>query len=378
MTNPLFATGQAPHMPRSFPTSVEPESCHTGTMGKKSGASTRPLRVMQSFGPPRATSNPYVHMLDEALDATPGVEHLRFDRRRALFGRLDAIQFHWPETLFGTGSGAKGLARRAFAAALRARLSLGGVAVIRTVHNVELPKDVSPWQRRYLEWVERRTDHRIVLNDLTELPPGSGSTLIPHGHYRDWFADVERIEAAPSTLGFVGLVRRYKGVEDLIRAFRETTATAPDLRLRIAGNPTSAGIAEEIRAEAAEDSRIELDLRYLSEPDFARAVMSSTGIVLPYRFMHNSGTVLAALSLDRPVLVPRNAVNEQLSDEVGPGWITMFDGDLTASDLPAFADSLTTPPPAGPDLAARNWDRAGIAHREAFERAVAHRRAGRR
>lgn len=347
-------------------------------MGNKSGGSARPIRVMQSFGAPRPTSNPYVHMLDEALATTPGIEHLRFDRRQALFGRLDAIQFHWPETLFGSGTGAKGLARRAYAIALRARISMGRVAVIRTVHNVELPGDVSPWQRRYLEWVERRTDHRIVLNELTELPEGAESTLIPHGHYRDWFADVEKTDAAPGTLGFVGLVRRYKGVEDLIRVFTETAEAAPELRLRIAGNPTSAGLADEVRASAKADGRIELDLRYLSEPDFARAVMSSSGIVLPYRFMHNSGTVLAALSLNRPVLVPRTAVNEALSAEVGPGWITMFDEELAASDLLAFAEAIRTLPAGEPDLSARDWDRAGVAHREAFTRAVAHRRGATR
>lgn len=347
-------------------------------MGNNSGGSARPIRVMQSFGAPRPTSNPYVHMLDAALAATPGVEHLRFDRKKALFGRLDAIQFHWPETLFGAATGVKGLARRAYAMALRARLSLGRVAVVRTVHNVELPKDVSAWQRRYLEWIERRTDHRILLNDLTELPAGAGSTLIPHGHYRDWFADVEKTDAVPGTLGFVGLVRRYKGVEDLIRVFRETADEAPELRLRIAGNPTSAEIADEVRAGAAADGRIELDLRYLSEPDFARAVMRSAGIVLPYRFMHNSGTVLATLSLNRPVLVPRTAVNEALSAEVGEGWITMFDGDLSASDLLAFAEAIRTLPAGEPDLSARDWDRAGVAHREAFSRAIAHRRGARR
>lgn len=333
---------------------------------------------MQSFGAPRATSNPYVHMLDEALATTPGVEHLRFDRKQALFGRIDAIQFHWPETLFGTGTGAKALARRAFAVALRARVSVSRIAIIRTVHNVEPPKDVSPWQRRYLEWVERRTDHRIVLNDLTELPPGAESTLIPHGHYREWFADVAKTDATPGTLGFVGLVRRYKGVEDLIRVFRDTSETAPELRLRIAGNPTSAEIADEVRRSAAADSRIELDLRYLSEPDFAGAVMSSAGIVLPYRFMHNSGTVLAALSLNRPVLVPRTAVNEALSAEVGPGWITMFDDDLATSDLLTFAERIRSLPAGEPNLSARDWDRAGIAHREAFAHAIAHRRGASR
>ncbi len=332
---------------------------------------------MQSFGAPKPTTNPYIHMLDQALGQTPGLEHVRFDRRQALFGRLDAIQFHWPETLFGAGTGVKGFARRLFAIALRVRLSTGNVAVIRTVHNVELPKDATPWQTRYLKWVERRADHRIVLNNLTDLPDGAQSTLIPHGHYREWFSDVARVEAVPNTLGFVGLVRRYKGVEDLIRVFRETSATDPDLHLHIAGNPTSAEIEGEVRENAAADPRIDLDLRYLSEEDFATAVMGCTGIVLPYRFMHNSGTVLAALSLDRPVLVPRTAVNEQLSAEVGPGWITMFDGDLDASDLRAFAAAVRTAPTSPPDLSARDWDDAGTAHRDVFRAAAAHRRTRR-
>ncbi|MDA4891524.1 MULTISPECIES: glycosyltransferase [unclassified Microbacterium] len=325
---------------------------------------------MQSFGAPRPTSNPYIHMLDAALARTPGVEHLRFDRRRALLGRIDVLQFHWPETLFGTATGVKRLARRAYAAALGARLALGRVAVVRTVHNVELPQDVSGWERRYLEWIERRTDHRIVLNEQTALPDDLPRTLIPHGHYRDWFADVAPVEPAPRTLGFVGLVRRYKGVETLIDAFSATAEEAPDLRLSVAGNPSSPELAAEVRRRAEADPRIALDLRYLTEPDFARAVMGSAGIVLPYRFMHNSGTVLAALSLGRPVLVPRTEVNLALSAEVGPGWITVFDDELTADDLLAFADRVRTPPAEAPDLGARGWEEAGAAHREAFRRAV--------
>lgn len=329
---------------------------------------------MQSFAAPRATSNPYVHMLDEALAATPDVDHLRFDRRRALTGRIDVIQFHWPETLFGSATGAKKVARRLFAIALRARLSLGRVALVRTVHNVELPRDLSPFERRYLEWVERRADHRIVLNETTAVPAGAEATLIPHGHYRTWFHNVDVLPSEVDSLGFVGLVRRYKGVEDLIDVFTRTASAAPGLRLRISGNPTSEELGREVRELASADERIELDLRYLTEDDFARAVMRSSGIVLPYRFMHNSGTVLAALSLDRPVLVPRTAVNEALAEEVGPGWITLFDGELSPETLLAFAEHCRTSPATAPDLTARDWDRAGDLHRHAFQSAVAHRR----
>lgn len=342
-----------------------------------SAGAERSIRVMQSFGAPRPTSNPYIHMLDGALARTPGLEHLRFDRRRALLGRYDVMHFHWPETLFGGTTRSRALARRAFALALGIRLAVSRVTVVRTAHNIALPTDVSPWERRYLEWIERRTDHRIVLNARTDVPLGSSFTLIKHGHYRDWFASVPPRDSTASTIAFVGLVRRYKGVEELLGAFGSTAARNPELRLLVAGNPTGTAIEREVRALADLDDRIELDLRYLSEEDFANAVMRSVGVVLPYRAMHNSGAVLAALSLGRPVLVPRNEVNEALAEEVGPGWVTCFDGAISADALRDFARAAADRPDALPDLSDRDWERVGLAHREAFVEAAARRRGGR-
>ncbi|EZP27479.1 glycosyl transferase [Microbacterium oleivorans] len=332
------------------------------------------LRVMQSFGAPRATSNPYVHMLDAALAAAPGLEHLRFDRRTALVGRYDALHFHWPETLFGGATPAKKFVRRLFGTLLIARLRLTRTAIVRTLHNVELPDVDSRWERLLLRWIDRRADFHIRLNESTPVRPGIPSAVIPHGHYRDWFAFVPPTPAVPRSLGFVGLVRRYKGVESLIARFGETSPGLADWTLRIAGNPSTGELADEIRTLASADERISLDLRYLSEEDFARAVLSAAGIVLPYRFMHNSGTALAALSLGRPVLVPRNEVNEALAIEVGEGWVSMFDGDLTADDLERFSQTAAAPPATAPQLDDRGWSLVGIRHRDAFARAVRARR----
>lgn len=344
------------------------------TMRVPSEDSPRALRAMQSFGAPRPTSNPYIHMLDEALGTTQGLLHLRFDRAGALAGRYDVIHLHWPETLLGGSTRLKRLARRVYASALMARLALDRrIAVVRTVHNVELPRDITRWERFILEYVERRADFRIRLNHEQPTESDTHGVVIPHGHYRDWFADVPRREPAPNTLGFVGLVRRYKGVEHLVEVFRQTPG---ELGLLVAGNPTSDGLAGEIRALAADDNRVSLDLRYLPEGDFARAVMGVSGIVLPYRFMHNSGTALAALSLDRPVLVPTNDVNLALADEVGPGWVHTYDGDLTPEDLVRFHELIRELPRGRPDLSAREWDKAGVAHLEAFRAAVRARRGG--
>lgn len=346
-------------------------------MGDEAAGRARPVRVMQSFGPPRPTSNPYIHMLDAALAHEPGIEHLRFDRRRALFGRYDALHLHWPETLLGGSTRLKATARRAYAQALLVRLRLSRVAVVRTVHNVELPRDVTPWERRMLVAIERRADYRILLNDQTRLGPDiprAASCVIPHGHFREWFATAPAVGREERTIGFVGLVRRYKGVETLLESFAATRGDRPDWRLVIAGKPSSPALADEIRGIAASDDRVESDLRFLSEDDFAGALRRLCGVVLPYRFMHNSGVALAALSLDRPVLVPENDVNVALAAEVGPGWVHTYRGDLTAGDLDGFMAAIADPPASPPDLSARDWSETGRLHAAAYRAARSMRR----
>ena len=335
---------------------------------------------MQSFGAPRPTTNPYIHMLDSALAQTDGIEHLRFDRKRALFGRYDVLQLHWPETLLlGSSQGLKAFARRAYVAALLLRLRFSRVAVIRTMHNVELPSGTTTLEHRMLSEFEHLADYRIVLNEHTQVRGGVASSVIPHGHYRDWFGEDTEIEATPHTLGFVGLVRRYKGVETLIEAFAQTREAFPDAALRVAGNPSTQQLANEVRRLAAGDPRVAFDLRFLSEVDFATAIRQCAGLVLPYRFMHNSGAVLAALSLDRPVLVPRNEVNVALAQEVGPGWIHLYDGELTADDLTRYLRALDEGTPQNrPNLERREWTDAGVQHRDAFSKAIESRVRGRR
>jgi len=101
-------------------------------------------------------------------------------------------------------------------------------------------------------------------------------------------------------------------------------------------------------------------------------VTASQVIALAHREMFNSGTVLAALSLDRPVLLPRNTLTEELAAEVGADWVLLYDEPLTGADLIAALAALDARPidGAGPDLTARDWDRAGAAHLAAYRAAL--------
>ena len=87
--------------------------------------------------------------------------------------------------------------------------------------------------------------------------------------------------------------------------------------------------------------------------------------------MHNSSAAITALSLDRPVLVPDNTINQRLSDEVGPGWVFRYEGELTARQLvDALATLRKNRPASRPELGGRNWDLTGTEHVNAYRRAI--------
>ena len=327
----------------------------------------RPLRVMQSFSEPRATTNPYIVQLAASLSADPDIEHLPFSWRSALTRRLDVVHLHWPEVRL-EGTGARRLIKHGLYAMALARWTIGRVTIVRTVHNLDLP-DVPPASRLLLRLTERSTHRRILINSTTEVSANQPATTILHGHYRDWFADHPTSEPVPGRLAFVGLVRQYKGVEDLIRAV--ASSTRRPLTLRVSGRPTSPENEAAIRSAAGSDGRITLDLRHLDDADFVAAITSAEMVVLPYRQMHNSGTALAALSLTRPVLVPDNRATRDLADEVGSGWVRFFDGAITAAAIDAALDEPV--PATPPDLSRREWSTVSSAHAAAYRQAVASR-----
>lgn len=335
----------------------------------------RPLVVMESLTQLRPTTNPYLVQLCESLERTADVELSLFRWKRALLGRLDVFHVHWPELLVGGHRLSGRMARRLLTALFLLRIRLTKVAVVRTLHNLERPSDMARIDLALLSALDRLTTLTITLNDDTPLPAGHARRTILHGHYRDWFAPYPAPDAVEGRLGYVGLVRRYKGVEQLIAAYRELDAEGSSLS--IAGRPSTDDLAEELRGLAGEDARIDFRFRFLDDAELVGRIAEAEVIVLPYRHMHNSGTALAALSLARPILVPDNEVNRALAEEVGEQWVHLFDGELTASDLARVRDAVSGGLDGAPDLSRRDWAAVGGAHSAAFHAAHALRQAGR-
>lgn len=335
------------------------------------------LRVMQSFGKPLPTTNPYITMLDEALANTDGLEHLRFSWTGALFGRYDAFQWHWPEAKMHGTNWWKSAGRVLLVALISLRHSLSRrIAVVRTVHNVELPED-TPLRVWLLRRIERQADYRIVLNTTTPLPQNAPHALIRHGHYRDWYSKFPVAERITGRLATFGGVRRYKAVNTLVDAYAEAVRAEPILSLHIGGKPSSSQLADDLRQRTASLPNVRLQLAFLTDAELVELATSAELVVLAYKFMHNSGSVLAALSMDRPVLAPRNEVNELLAQEVGEQWVQMYDGELSGQALLDGWRAASTAT-GTPDLSLREWADAGAAHLRAFRAALTAKRRGQR
>jgi beta-1,4-mannosyltransferase len=333
----------------------------------------RPIVVLHSFRTPSSSSNPYLSQLLAALPAA--IRTHTFTWSAALTGRYDVFHVQWPELLVRGRNRPRTAARRLLFALLLVVLRVRRVGVVRTVHNLD-PHDAGGTVEHFLlDRLARRTTVWVTLNDDTAVPEPDRRRVIAHGHYRDWFADHAGPPTVPGRLLYFGLVRRYKGVEALIEAFGGLDD--PALTLRIVGKPDPAALGVQIAESTRSDHRVSTSLAYVPDDQLAQEIGAAELVVLPYTAIHNSGSVLLALSLDRPALVPEAPTTVALQREVGGDWVHLFRSPLSPTDVTTALDrvrsrSTTT----RPDLSAREWPAIGEQFAAVYREAAA--LAGRR
>lgn len=329
----------------------------------------RPLTVMQlETDPARGVLNPYTKLLADSLPS----ERIRtryFRWQGVLTDDFDVLHVHWPEFYIRHRTLAGRLFKAVFLSLFLLRITLTRKPVVRTVHNLK-PHEAGSWiEERLLDWLERRTVLWVVLNETTPTPDPSRTVLIPHGHYREWYP-VPTVEQVPGRLLSFGVVRPYKGLDDLVTSFRDVPPSEA-LTLRICGRPESAEAAARVEELVAGDARIGLDLRFVPDEELAAQLVASEIVVLPYREIHNSGAALLALSFNRPVLVRDSPTTRLLSNEFGDAWIYRFEGELSAEVLRrGVAHIRAAERDAELDMSSRDWAVLALDLADAYERAA--------
>lgn len=312
-------------------------------------------------------TNPYLTQLVRSLP--PSVEPTYFSWRRALVGRFDVFHVHWPEVLLRGRTRWRGAIHCVLFLLVLIRIRLQRKALVRTIHNVQ-PHEPLGWLEAAIARVaDRWTTLWISLTDRVASPTDAPTIVVPHGHYRDWYAHLPATAPIRGCIVHIGRIRAYKGVDSLLDAFM--TLRDDGLTLHVVGKIDDVAVGERLRDAARHDQRITVTEGYATDEVLAGVIHQSELVVLPYREITNSGSALLALSLDRPVLAPATEVMVGLAAEVGEGWVLTYDGPLDADTLArALARSREGRWSARPDLSWRAWPPIGEAHASAFARAV--------
>lgn len=313
-----------------------------------------PLVVMQVLNDPATEEhvpNPYTKLLVDFMTEEGRVEIRYFDWRSAFLSSYDVLHVHWPEMLVRHRTRLGHIVKSVLAILLIVVLRSRGVAVVRTVHNVKPHEQGGRLEQWVLKRLERATSLSIVMNETTPTASGQIRVLVPHAHYRSWYEEPDPAAIVPGRLLAFGLIRAYKGMNELVRAFRGMEGSPT---LVIAGRPDGRQTTEALVEAKADDDRITLDLRFVPDEVLADHIAQAQVVVLPYPEVHNSGVALLALSMNRPVLMRRSATTTLLAEEFGTVWVHLFDGELTPAVL---KEVLRTTAKAGGrvDMELRDW-----------------------
>lgn len=320
------------------------------------GRAHRRPRVLFSFARPTEWTNPFTGNLANELASEVDVSFL--SPGAMLWGRFDILHVHWAENLFVSSSPLKTALRTVLGLILLARLVVARRPVVMTRHNVTPHESQHRIHNRLTRWLERRSIATIYLNESPENDPAGGVTIL-HGDYPPALrlaAKSRKRDGGISLLSY-GLMRRYKGLDDLIRAFR--ALPRGDAELRIMGPAPVKEYLAEIVALAVGDSRVFIDAGFVSDDELEAAIANCDAVVLPYPQLYNSGAALLALSRGKAIIAPDGGATRSLRDEVGAEFVYLFAPPFDAEDLERALTSIPGPRGGCPDLSRRDW--AGIA-----------------
>jgi glycosyltransferase involved in cell wall biosynthesis len=234
------------------------------------------------------------------------------------------------------------------------RLKKNGMRIIWTVHDLH---NHDSRYRKIEEFAARNIVRRIdalvvhgetakqILQQRWGHEIAQRTFIIPHGNYIHSYPNTIDRETARKILGldssnlvflFLGLIRPYKGVPEMVRAFRQIVDT--DARLVIAGNPVGTEIADEIHRCIEGDRRITFLPGRVDDEKVQIYMNACDLVVLPYKRVLTSGAAILAMSFSRPCIAPRAGCITDTLDERGA---IFFDSEPSDDLLRAMRTVIT-------------------------------------
>jgi glycosyltransferase involved in cell wall biosynthesis len=201
----------------------------------------------------------------------------------------------------------------AFASSV-APLRRRGTRVVLVCDNL-VPHEKRFFDRAFTAWMLRESDGFLVMSesverDLLRLKPHAAFRRVPHPLYAQFDRGRWTRESARQHLGlapdaevalFFGYVRRYKGLDVLLEAWRQVRARRP-ATLIVAGDFYEDPAPYRALATAAGDGAVRMMEGYRTDEEVEALFKASDVAVLPYRSGTQSGVTHVAFALGVPVI----------------------------------------------------------------------------
>ncbi|WP_336645763.1 hypothetical protein [Microbacterium sp. USHLN186] len=274
---------------------------------------------------------PLLRYVDQVAGDGPTEVEFRFSRSVLTDFDIDVVHVLEPhlETLLGTGHG--GPLQRLFAVrALTSNLRKHRIALVRTLPGVgaSIGHDRSLAQRM----LDEATTAFVVFHESTLTPDASRTTVIPHAHFGERFRGYPRAHSVEGRVLCVARGKLPKAAGALVGTPR--VSGIQGVALRFAGEADES-LERVIRSAVAQHPRtVSMRLERLSDGARVQEIGAAELVAVPeVESMGDLQTVFLALTLDRPVITPRSPQMAALAEEVGPGWVHLTEGSITASAL---------------------------------------------
>lgn len=272
--------------------------------------------------------NPYQRLFAEALEAV-GVDIVRIPSRKlfplsyALSRDIELLQLDWPDDFYrGRNAWTRRVKQFMY---LRGLQKARSVPLVWTAHNLHAhnAKDIA-YERRMLQELIGVCDGILVMSKAAEqqlreeyrIQQDTRVEVVYHGHYMDAYPNNVTRETARENLGipldsrvalFLGRIQPYKDCEQLVASFARA-ATSRDYLL-IAGEPSTRDylkqLTSQIEQHVAAGVQVRLEPEFISDDRLQYYYNAADIVVLPYRKILSSGSLLAAMSFGACVVAPR-------------------------------------------------------------------------
>lgn len=191
---------------------------------------------------------------------------------------------------------------------------LSGIHLVWTAHNV-LPHDPA-----FVDDIAMRRSlaaaSDLVIAHSTETLSGLRGigavprrvAVIPHGPFASVQpSGINQTNSEFFRFLFIGRIKPYKGVEDLLGAFASIPITSK-VHLTIAGQCIDQNLLARLQAFAGHPNvSMAVGPERFSDAEMSRLLLEAHVVVLPFRAVTTSGSAILAISHGKPIIIPETA-----------------------------------------------------------------------